>query len=273
MNVSLICACKNRVKPLTISLVSWLFFDEIKEIIIVDWSSDESLDHLMKFDSRIKIVSVPNKTHFNQPQPLNLAASISGGDSILKVDCDHIFNPYNNVLKTYKIDKNSFHSGYPKESPDDAETKFKVESPYFKPLIGFLHVTKENFEKVGGYNENLGEFYGYEDEEIQMRLEKCGLIHHKMNCDNNAFHIPHSDLKRTEYFIGEDAEIYNRYKNDIDQYYSGDVAKYQLEYAMMLVHIEKGKQEASKYNDWHVPRKTKWNVKKINQQKYFAIEV
>ena len=31
MNVSLICACKNRYKPLMISLSSWLLVEEIKE--------------------------------------------------------------------------------------------------------------------------------------------------------------------------------------------------------------------------------------------------
>jgi hypothetical protein len=48
MTISLICSCKNRNEPLKISLTSWLLKKEITEIIIVDWSSDESLAPLTK---------------------------------------------------------------------------------------------------------------------------------------------------------------------------------------------------------------------------------
>ena len=47
MSISVICACKNRTKPLEISLTSWLMFEEIQEVIITDWSSDEPIDHLI----------------------------------------------------------------------------------------------------------------------------------------------------------------------------------------------------------------------------------
>lgn len=111
MTISLICACKNRNQPLQIALTSWLLRPEITEIIIVDWSSDESLAPLTKLDRRIKVITVPNQKYFNQPQPLNLAASIATGDYILKVDCDYVFSPYYNFFETYQIDKNSFVSG------------------------------------------------------------------------------------------------------------------------------------------------------------------
>ena len=47
-NVSIITACKNRVNSLKVSLSSWIQFDEVKEIIIVDWSSDEPINYLTK---------------------------------------------------------------------------------------------------------------------------------------------------------------------------------------------------------------------------------
>ena len=78
MNVSLITACKNRYNPLLISLQSWLLFDEVKEIIIVDWSSDDPINYLTKLDKRIKIIRVDDEQYFNQPQPLNLAARFKG---------------------------------------------------------------------------------------------------------------------------------------------------------------------------------------------------
>ena len=133
MNVSLICACKNRNAPLKISLSSWLLFKEITEIIIVDWSSDESLRELTDWDERIKVINVPNQTYFNQPQPLNLAANVATGDYILKVDTDYILNPYFNFFEHYKIDNESFLCGQ-----NDYEQVEINSSPYFKYLRGLL---------------------------------------------------------------------------------------------------------------------------------------
>jgi hypothetical protein len=283
MNVSLICACKNRYKPLKISLQSWLLFDEIKEIIIVDWSSDEPLEHLTELDPRIKVITVPNKKYFNQPQPLNLAASLATGDSIMKFDIDYIINPYYNFFETYKIDETCFQSGareleYPDHNIyqmnfDDVMMYAHVHSAYFKSLIGLLHITKENFEKVGGYNEELGEFYGFEDEELQMRLELMGLKHNKIRYDHNLIHIPHPDSKRFENFKGVDKDMFDQYEKNLSTQYSGDVLKYQLEYAIAQYHIQRNKKYFSEVNEYYVQQKTKWNIKQTSPQRYVATEM
>ena len=111
MSISLITACKNRVDALKISLMSWLNFKEITEIIIIDWSSDEPINYLTKLDPRVKVVRVSDKQYFNQPQPLNLAAKISTGDYILKLDCDHLLNPYYNSIEKYFPTDESFICG------------------------------------------------------------------------------------------------------------------------------------------------------------------
>lgn len=111
MSISVICACKNRNSALRVSLNSWLNFKEITEIIVVDWSSDESLESLVSLDERIKVIRVSDKQYFNQPQPLNLAISMASGDRILKLDTDYVINPYYNFFQNYDIDDNSFVSG------------------------------------------------------------------------------------------------------------------------------------------------------------------
>ena len=92
-NVSIICSCKNRSEALKINLLSWLNYKEIKEVIIVDWSSDESIEYLLDYDYRVKLIVVPGQEYFNQPQPLNLALSQATGDYILKLDTDYLLNP------------------------------------------------------------------------------------------------------------------------------------------------------------------------------------
>jgi len=59
---SLITSVKNRTDMLSVSLPSWLNKPQIKELVIVDWSTtDYNLKLLEGLDPRIKIVRVPNK--------------------------------------------------------------------------------------------------------------------------------------------------------------------------------------------------------------------
>ena len=69
MTISIISACGNRGKALSISIASWIEFDEVDEIIVTDWNSDESIDHLAELDSRIKIITVPKTLHKERGSP------------------------------------------------------------------------------------------------------------------------------------------------------------------------------------------------------------
>ncbi len=287
-NISLICACKNRNEPLKIALTSWLLKKEITEIIIVDWSSDESLAPLTKLDKRIKVITVPNQKYFNQPQPLNLAASIATGDYILKVDCDYIFNPYYNFFDSYQIDENSFVSGNHNVSKNyeyfdgkkyvidkgsmtmgEITEYLNTYNPIFKYLIGLLFVSRHNFIKIGGYNENLGKYYAYEDEEIFHRLSVLGLTEKKLNFNYNLLHIPHPDKKRTENFEG-----YNPlHINDLMYNMEGNTEeekRWNSEYALSLKHIEENKKNTSLTDNYYVKPFIEWDLQKIDEQNYHA---
>ena len=292
MTISLICACKNRNQPLQIALTSWLLRPEITEIIIVDWSSDESLAPLTKLDGRIKVITVPNQKYFNQPQPLNLAASIATGDYILKVDCDYVFSPYYNFFETYQIDKNSFVSGKHNiknyEYFDETTQSFIVDkdkmsfpelveyvssySPIFKHLIGLLFISRQNFEKVGGYNEKLGKYYAYEDDEIFHRLQVLGLNEIKLNFDYNILHIPHPDKKRTENFEGYDSQQLNYIRDSLSDE-DHRVKEWNAEYLLTMEHIETNKKIAPLTDNYYIKSLTEWNIQKIDEQNYYAHKI
>lgn len=289
MNISLICACKNRSKPLQVSLSSWLLFDEIKEIIIVDWNSDTSLNYLTELDNRIKVVTVSDEKYFNQPQPLNVAASLATQEYILKADCDYLLNPYHNFFENYPVDENSFVSGHhdykspeyidsktglamfdkTNMSTEDLLTYVNSYSHFFKYLTGMLLVTRENFMKVGGYNENFGKYYAFEDDEICDRLTLLGLHQRKINYDYNWIHIPHPDKKRFENFEGfyESGQ-----KENLDQMENG-VDKWQTEYYYSQCHINENKKMFSNPKEYFVSRKTKWNIQQIDDQHYYAEKI
>jgi hypothetical protein len=292
MNVSLICACKNRYEPLVVSLASWLLCPEIKELIIVDWDSDKSLSHLTNLDSRIKIVTVSDEQYFNQPQPLNLAASIATGDYILKVDTDYLFNPYYSFFETYSIDDNSFLSGNhdievfdffdgqnyiidpTKMSFPDMVRYVNSYSPIFKYLKGLVFVSRENFWKIGGYNENLGKYYAYEDDEICHRLELLGLQHHKIKFNYGLLHLPHPDKKRYENFEGNEGGWVEEIKQRLSSSYDDeDTLTWESEYAVAQTHIDRNRAEHPFGDEYFIPRKVQWNITQMDSQHYYAEKV
>lgn len=168
-------------------------FKEIDEIIIVDWTSENPLEYLIELDPRIKVVRVDDEKYFNQPQPLNLAASIATQKQLLKFDIDYVLNPYYNFFNHYQIDDHSFLCG--ENECDDKKEQF------YKSLWGLLYVSKKNFLEVGGYNENMGSCYSFEDEELNIRFCNFGLQKKLITCEKNTvFHIPHPNSKRIENF-------------------------------------------------------------------------
>lgn len=287
-NISLICACKNRYNALKLSLNSWIMFDEIKEIIIVDWSSDESISEFLDLDERIKIIRVDGKEYFNLSQPLNLAASIATGEYILKVDCDYLINPYFNFFNDYQIDENSFLTGnidvqdveYIDEQGNRMidysalNAKMIVDyanshSQFFKYLKGLLFVSKENFLKVNGFDESI-QSYGWEDGEIALKLEKLNLNHKKLNFDYRVMHIPHPDKKRIEH--SKDYNIHDeKYFYDMmESQYPLESLPFQVDYALVSHYTEKNKQHI--LNNKTKISNTKWYIEEIKQNYYEAFE-
>tara|TARA_R110000868_G_scaffold386689_1_gene655050 strand:- start:263 stop:3136 length:2874 start_codon:yes stop_codon:yes gene_type:complete len=306
-NVSIICACKNRYDALKISLNSWVMFDEVKEIIIVDWSSDKSIENLLNLDDRIKIIRVNDKKYFNLSQPLNLAASLTTGEYILKLDCDYIINPYYNFFENYKVNDNSFVTGnpaykspeyldengicsvdYSRMSADDYTEYVNSYSHYFKYLKGLLFVSKEHFLKIGGFDEDI-ESYGWEDGEIIKRLEKLNLEHKKMNYDYNVIHIPHPDRKRFENCKEYKIEDENYLKDIMRSQYSECALPFQVDYALVSHYTEKNKKwllennkllsnPSSDYGyssseEFYLNPKTKWDINEMQKNYYVAIDI
>ena len=262
MSISVISACKNRVDALSISVSSWILFDEIDEIIIVDWNSDTPANHLTELSSKIKVVTVEKEKYFNQPQPLNLAASISTGDYILKLDSDTILNPYYNFFESHSIDETSFFTGFPDESKGG-------EDYCYSHFRGTLYLNKENFFKIGGYNENMGEYATWEDDEIVERLLLLGLEHKKINHDlSTAISIPHSDKERIENFKSyhEDRELEDKLRKKLNSKLGNDLLIYK---ALLETHcgINYSKYKPAGY---YIEPVIKWNIKQVGSQNYIA---
>ena len=82
---------------LSVSLRSWILHPQIKEIIIVDWSSEKSLKHLENVDARIKVIRIEGEKFYNASKPINIAIKAAKHEKILKDGCglhtqSHIFH-------------------------------------------------------------------------------------------------------------------------------------------------------------------------------------
>lgn len=288
--ISLICACKNRIDALRISLNSWIKFKEITEIIICDWSSNEPIDFLLDIDPRIKIIRVNDQKYFNQPQPLNIAADLATGEYILKVDCDYIINPYYNFFDVYHPGDNGFICGeyancideadygpdfnYASLAPWQFKNYEKSYSPFYKYLIGLLYIKRENFLKINGYNESLCIYYAFEDDEIFKRLENAGFEKIKIDFDNTLIHIPHQDAKRFENFQGhlENKDIRENIYNNLKGTYSGDELDWQVDYVLATQHIQENKKERGEIVETFIPRICSWSFNEEKERYYIATQ-
>jgi GR25 family glycosyltransferase involved in LPS biosynthesis len=140
-------------------------------------------------------------------------------------------------------------------------------SPIFKHLIGLLFISRQNFMRVGGYNEKLGKYYAYEDDEIFHRLRVLGLEEKKLNFDYNILHIPHQDKKRIENFEGYDATQLNQIKHSLE------IDDNNAEYILTMDHIEENKKIAPLTDNYYIKPIIKWNIQQIDEQNYYANQI
>ena len=206
-DVSIVVGCKNREKMLDVSIRSWLYYPEIKEIIITDWSSDNPINYLEKIDPRIKVIRVDGQQYYNASTPVNIAIKKATSPIIMKLDTDYIINPYGNFYDLISINHNEFITGNHEDTIIDNDLNF------VKGMNGYLCVYKEHIESVGYYDENI-ENYGVEDCDMFSRLCQLGLRRKTLQfnpCNISIYHNPHNGYHRTKNFKEKDW-VYNSKK-------------------------------------------------------------
>lgn len=267
MTVSIVCACKNREQSLSISLSSWKMFSEVSEIIIVDWNSDTEIDYFTSLDKRIKVIRVSNQKYFNQPQPLNLGIDFASSEKILKLDCDHILNPYYNFFEDYDLEENCCISGINNNLYD-----------VYKGIYGVLYINKKDFLKVNGFDENMGRYYSFEDDQILIRLKLLGIKIKKIIPESNRIiHLPHPHIKKVENFEGsynstEIKKYEQKIREELSQKYSGDSLDRKVSILLAVEHNKKNMEIYGKFNSKNtfIERIHKWDINKVNSQYYVA---
>jgi hypothetical protein len=194
--ISIVLGCMNRERMLNIAIRSWIYYPEIKEIIITDWNSKHNLKYFEEADPRIKVIRVEDKEYYNASTPVNMAIKAASCETIMKLDADYIINPYGAFSDLINIQDNEFITG------DWRDTEIDNKLGFVKGANGFLCVRKKHIEAAGYYNEDI-ENYGREDCEMFERLENLGLNRKRLQFDSEnipLYHNPHADFFRSQNF-------------------------------------------------------------------------
>lgn len=173
--ISLFTACRNRSENLERALQTWLKHDEVDEIIVLDWSSDQSLKPLIdKYQNgKLVLAEAPGQGKWILSHAYNLAARLTTRTRIFKIDADVEIT--GDFFQRHALSAGRFFSGNWRKARDLNE----------RHLNGMVYLLRDDFFRVNGYNEFI-KSYGWDDCNFYERLESLGLV--KKDIDLNTLH-------------------------------------------------------------------------------------
>lgn len=246
--VSIITAVKNRNENLRKTLPSWLAVRNVKEIIVIDWNSDDEVYKLFSDikDDRLKIIRLEGYDGWRTCRAFNLAVRCATYNKIMRLDSDYLVEP--GIVDIHPLDMGHFYTGYWGHARNLNEIFTN----------GFVYFYKEDFIKVNGYNESF-QMYGYDDDDFYNRMEAIPLK--KLTVHNNfVYHIPHNiSLRSSEFeFANQGLEIDKTAQTDLtirtNDYLSKVILPWGQDEKIPTYHVEKVSETYSKvemvdYND------------------------
>jgi GT2 family glycosyltransferase len=184
--VSIFVAVMNRNDRMRETLSNWLQYDWFDEIVVVDWSSDIPFE----FDHpKVKVFRVEGEPKWVLSQSFNLAASLTKGDILVKMDADYRVRDH--FANIFPIPQGTYYHGtwlglWNIHAYVDGNPRY---------LNGFVACHRKAFEDVNGYNERITS-YGWDDTDLYQRLDKVAtpLI---IAPETGIWHEPHDDELRT----------------------------------------------------------------------------
>lgn len=191
----------NRTDRIVSCLSSWLNFDNINDIVLVDWSSkknileDQTVNDCIKNNSIINLIRIDNEKYFSQSKAYNVAIKNTINDNVLKIDIDHI------------LTSNKLPQMLGRLTPK-LTTNFYCCEHVTLEHWGICFFQKNAFYQIGMYNEKLTG-WGYDDQDFYYRLSKIRKKNIIRNIPYLVYHNPHGDNLRVENY-----EIKNKFESN-----------------------------------------------------------
>jgi predicted glycosyltransferase involved in capsule biosynthesis len=159
-SISVVMCVMDRSDNLHKAIRSCLKHPDITEIIVLDYGSKTPFQ--TEYDSqKIKIYRIESP-YWHLSKAYNIAIQLAKSDIIVKLDADYLL--LDNFFEYHNIKEKEYVSGFGQ----------------YDSLCGFLMIHKKDFLSINGYNERIVT-YGYDDDDLNQRLQKNNLIHKKLN--------------------------------------------------------------------------------------------
>ncbi len=183
--VSLVTCCMNRNENLLRAINSWVALDEIDEIIIVDWTSEDPVQVALECqginDPRIRIIRAEGEPRWVLSYAFNLGFRYARYDKILKVDADIVLSE--DFFARNKLLSNQFIAG-----------AWELAKKGQEHINGFFFANSGNLNTIRGFNEYITT-YGWDDDDIYKRIQRIGVK--KVFVDTETIHhLDHDDQQR-----------------------------------------------------------------------------
>ena len=186
---SIVAAAKNRAKPMTYSLATWID-TEASQIILVDWDSDVSLEKALAEmevfqypNNRIVHVHVEDEPYWEPSTAWNVGMLFVNHERMVKLDADVCIVQ----RELLSCDPGCFKANNWRE-----ETQ--ANRSY---LTGSFSAWSQDVFDVGCYDERLTVGYGAEDDALYDCLEASGVLRQSFDT-GTLLHLPHRDSQRYE---------------------------------------------------------------------------
>jgi predicted glycosyltransferase involved in capsule biosynthesis len=132
------------------------------EISLCNYDSKDDMDNFVSNNLQeyinlglLRYIKINNKKYYNSSHSKNIAHKYSTGEVLINFDCDNILN------------KNIINFIYQTFLSNDINNICLCDLE----CLGFIGLSRFNYFKLGGYNENLFS-YGYDDKDIKLRIKK-----------------------------------------------------------------------------------------------------
>ncbi len=197
LSCSVVTVCMNRTENLSKAIGSWVLKPYIKEVIVVDFSSDvpillnENIAYLHN-NKLIKVIRVEGEDIFNLGKAYNIGFDHCSSDYILKIDSDYLLTDVD-FLTTFFSNSNS-------------ETTLLHGDYQFGPPFSGLFLVHRS--KLLPFREDLNG-YGHDEIDLYRRMHSnCTELQDITFFDAHKyiFHMPHDTKSRTENYINKESK-------------------------------------------------------------------
>lgn len=184
--VSILTAVKDREEDLVASLASWSQIKGLRQIVIVDWSSENpiqiAIDSLeKKCQDLIEIIRVEGQQYWQISKALNVGLKKVKSEYVLKLDADHSVCP--DIVLKNQPGRYHFHAGDWRRGEGHSN--------------GSILTSRESLIRLKGWDERI-DTYGWDDDDLYERLSLTGLSRRGF-LRGSVKHREHSEALRVAY--------------------------------------------------------------------------